>query len=65
MSQIAPQIARAVSQLGQPVRVAARPWQRPGYVVAVMVAAPYEALVRWPDTEPTFEALDDLVEVAP
>jgi hypothetical protein len=34
-------------------------------VVAVMVAAPYEALVRWPDTEPTFEALDDLVEVAP
>jgi hypothetical protein len=34
-------------------------------VVAVMVAAPYEALVRWTDTEPTFEALDDLVEVAP
>jgi hypothetical protein len=31
-------------------------------VVAVMLTAPYEALVRWTDAEAT---LDDLVEVAP
>jgi hypothetical protein len=30
-----------------------------------MLTAPYEALVRWTDAEATFEALDDLVEVAP
>lgn len=63
MSQIAPEISRAVAQLGQLVRLAARPSQRPGYVVAVMVAEPYEALVRWTDAEPTFEALDGLIDV--
>jgi hypothetical protein len=51
--------------LGQPVRLAANPSRRPGYVVAVMLTAPYEALVRWTDAEATFEALDDLVEAAP
>ena len=29
--------------LGQPVRLAANPSRRPGYVVAVMLTAPYEA----------------------
>jgi hypothetical protein len=51
--------------LGQSVRLAANPSRRPGYVVAVMLTAPYEALVRGTDAEATFEALDDLVEVAP
>jgi len=55
----------ATLALGQPVRLATKPSQRPGYVVAVMLAAPYEALVRWTDAEATFEALDDLVEVTP
>ena len=27
-----------------------------------MTKRPYEALVRWTDAEPTFEALDDLIE---
>ena len=49
--------------LGQAVRLATDPSERPGYVVAVMLPAPYLALVRWLGAEATFEALDDLVEV--
>jgi hypothetical protein len=55
-------LALAVGQLWQQVRLATKPAQRPGYVVAVMLAPPYEALVRWTDAEATFEALDDLVD---
>ena len=49
--------------LGQPVRLLSDPSQRAGHVVAVMLTAPYLALVRWRGAEATFEALDDLVEV--
>jgi hypothetical protein len=51
--------------LGQPVRLATDPSARPGYVVAVMLTPPYEALVRWRGAEPTFQALDDLIEIVP
>ena len=30
-----------------------------------MTKGPSEALVRWTDAEPTFEALDDLIEAIP
>jgi hypothetical protein len=30
-----------------------------------MTKGPYQALVRWADAEPTFEALDDLIEAVP
>jgi hypothetical protein len=49
--------------LGQPVRLVTDPSKRAGRVVAVMLTAPYLALVRWRGAEATFEALDDLVEV--
>ena len=49
--------------LGQPVRLVTDPSARAGRVVAVMLTAPYLALVRWRGAEATFEALDDLVEV--
>ena len=48
--------------LGQPVHLRTDPSQKLGYIVAVMVKGPYEALVRWTDGDPTFEALDDLIE---
>ncbi len=51
--------------LGQPVYLRSDPSQQLGYIVAVMAKGPYEALVRWTDAEPTFEALDDLIEAAP
>lgn len=50
--------------LGQPVRLAADPSERCGYVVAIMLIPPYEALVRWREGA-TFEALENLVEVGP
>ena len=46
--------------LGQPVYLRTDP-----ATVAVMTKRPYEALVRWTDAEPTFEALDDLIEAIP
>jgi len=51
--------------LGQPVYLRSDPSQQLGYIVAVMTKGPYEALVRWTDAEPTFEALDDLIEARP
>jgi hypothetical protein len=51
--------------LGQPVHLRTDPFQKVGYIVAVMMKSPYDALVRWPDEEPTFEALEDLIEAAP
>jgi hypothetical protein len=59
MSQ--PDLLRDVT-LGQPVRLRCEPGRRRGYIVAVMIAAPYEALVRWHDAAPTFESLDDLID---
>jgi hypothetical protein len=50
--------------LGQPVRLATDPAERCGYVVALLLVPPYEALVRWRDGSP-FEALDNLVGVHP
>lgn len=50
--------------LGQPVRLATDPLERCGYVVAIMLVPPYEALVRWREGA-TFEVLDNLVEVGP
>jgi hypothetical protein len=54
--------AFALEQLGQPVRLVGNPLQRTGYVVAVMLRDPYQALVHWTDNEATFESLDDLVD---
>jgi hypothetical protein len=51
--------------LGQPVYLRTDPSQQLGYIVAVMTKGPYEALVRWTGAEPTFEALDDLIEAIP
>jgi hypothetical protein len=51
--------------LGQPVYLRTDPSQQLGFIVAVMTKGPYEALVRWTDAEPTFEALDDLIEAIP
>jgi len=48
--------ARAALQLRSDAGV------RLGYIVAVMIARPYEALVRWPDAPPTFESPDDLID---
>jgi hypothetical protein len=48
--------------LGQPVQLRSNTGVRLGYIVAVMIARPYEALVRWPDGPPTFESLDDLID---
>ena len=56
---------RANVALGQPVFLRTDPSQQLGYIVAVMTKGPYEALVRWTDAEPTFEALDDLIEAVP
>ena len=56
---------RANVALGQPVYLRTDPSQQLGYIVAVMTKGPYQALVRWTDTEPTFESLDDLIEAAP
>jgi hypothetical protein len=53
---------RANLALGPPVFLRTGPSQRLGYIVAVMTKGPYEALVRWTDAEPVFEALDDLIE---
>ena len=47
--------------LGQAVQLRGEAGRRLGYIVAVMMAAPYEALVRWPDGPPTFESLGDLI----
>jgi|RhiMethySRZTD1v2_1073278.scaffolds.fasta_scaffold1858823_2 hypothetical protein len=55
---------RDAPELGQAVRHVADPAQRTGYIVAIMLVPPYSALVRWRGTEPTFEGLDDLVEVS-
>jgi hypothetical protein len=55
---------RDAPELGQAVRHVADPEQRTGYVVAIMLVPPYSALVRWRGSEPTFEGLDDLVEVS-
>ena len=60
MSQ--PDVLRDVI-LGQPVQLRGKAGLRLGYIVAVMIARPYEALVRWPDGPPTFESLDDLIDV--
>lgn len=49
--------------LGQAVRLAADPPERAGHVVAIVLTAPWLALVRWRGATATFEALDDLVEV--
>ena len=51
--------------LGQPVYLRTDPSQQLGFIVAVMTKRTYEALVRWTATEPTFEALDDLIEAIP
>ncbi len=59
------QDSRANVALGQPVHLRSDPSQRLGHIVAVMTKGPYQALVRWTDAEPTFEALDDLIEVVP
>ena len=37
---------------------------RIGQIVGVITAIPYQALVRWPDSESTFEALGDLVDAS-
>ncbi len=60
---MAEDIARSFD-LGQPVCLATDPSERCGYVVAIMLVPPYEALVRWREGS-TFEALDNLVEVSP
>ena len=46
------------------VCLATDPSERCGYVVAIILVPPYEALVRWREGS-TFEALDNLVEVNP
>ena len=51
--------------LGQPVYLRTDTSHQLGFIVAVMTKGPYEALVRWTDAEPTFEALDDLIEAIP
>ena len=53
------------AKTGQPVYLRTDPAQQLGYIVAVMTKGPYQALVRWTDAEPTFEALDDLIDAAP
>jgi len=50
------------ASLGQPVQLRGEFGRRRGYIVAVMIMPPYEALVRWPDALPTFESLDDLID---
>ena len=40
--------------LGQWVRLATAPADRPGYVVGVLLIPPYSALVRWGGAEATF-----------
>ena len=50
-------------ELGQLVRRADDPSGATGYVVAVMLTPPYEALVRWDGVEASFEPLDALVDV--
>ena len=59
MSQ--PDLLRDV-MLGQPVQLRSNAGVRLGYIVAVMIARPYDSLVRWPDGPPTFESLDDLID---
>jgi hypothetical protein len=49
--------------LGQSVRQRNDPHERLGYVVAVMLTAPYLALVRWSNEVASFEPLDTLIEV--
>jgi len=46
------------------VCLATDPSERCGYVVAIILVPPYEALVRWREGS-TFEALDNLVGVHP
>jgi hypothetical protein len=48
--------------LGQPVQLRTGPAEKLGYIVAVMLTEPYDALVRWRNAEPTFEPLDNLIE---
>ena len=48
----------------QAVCLTTDPSRRPGHIVAIMLRAPYLALVRWAGAEATFEALDDLVDAA-
>jgi hypothetical protein len=62
MSDTARELASIVAHIGKPVRLAAKPWQQRGYVVALVLAKRTEALVRWTDTESTLEVLDDLVD---
>jgi hypothetical protein len=49
--------------LGQPVQRRSDSIPRRGHIVAVTMTIPYQALVRWPGARPTFESLDDLIEV--
>jgi hypothetical protein len=51
--------------LGRTVRRRTDPTNRLGCVVAVTLTAAPAALVRWHGAEPTFEPLDELVEVTP
>jgi len=51
--------------LGQPVHLRTDSSEKLGFIVAVMLSDPYEALVRWRGAEPTFEALDNLVDAPP
>jgi hypothetical protein len=62
MWHMARELAWALGHLGKPVRLAAKQWQQPGRVVAVILTRRPEALVRWTDTESTLEALDDLID---
>jgi hypothetical protein len=51
--------------LGLPAHLRTDPSQKVGYIAAVMMKSRHDALVRWPDEDPTFEALDDLIEAVP
>ena len=52
---------RLAFDLGQPVCASADRTGRVGRLVAVMLVAPFEGLVRWSPAEATFEPLDELV----
>lgn len=52
-------------RLGQPVRLVTDRSGRIGHVVAVLLATPDQALVRWRDAPSTFEELDDLRDEEP
>ena len=50
--------------LGQLVQLRGGPLERRGNIVAVLMTQPWQALVRWPAGESTFELLEDLVAAA-